>query len=348
MDIASVDAEISEGRKEIKWQDEGRSVVEEIEGFVRVYKDGSVERFSYAVADVPASHTPGKAVTSMDFVLNEQSGAWARIYLPQPIFHKQHPLHLTRLPLMLYFHGGGFVIGSAAWSVYHVFLNRLASEANSIIISVNYRLAPEHRLPVAYDDCFGALHWLRQQAVRPLQSSDEISWLTSYADFNRCYLAGDSAGANIAHHVTLRAAKTDLKPLIIRGSILIQPFFSGENRSKWECETNDPALPQRWIDVFWKLSLPVGANRDHPACNPLGKQSSRLQDVPLPPMLLCISEQDVLKERNLEYVEALKKAGQNVRYVIIKGVGHAFQVLQPRSPQIQELTNSVSEFVKCV
>eukprot|EP01018_Ginkgo_biloba_P024900 Gb_17666 [translate_table: standard] len=339
MDSVSIDAN-TRGKSA---RDRGR-VEEELEGFLRVYKDGSVERFSYVVEEVAASSGAHQAVASKDVLLNSHTGVWVRLYLPQSSPLKAHSPQ--KLPLLLYFHGGGFVIGSAAWSVYHVFLNRLASETNSIIISVNYRLAPEHRLPVAYDDCFGALHWLRQQAVRPLQSSDEISWLTSYADFNRCYLAGDSAGANIAHHVTLRAAKTDLKPLIIRGSILIQPFFSGENRSKWECETNDPALPQRWIDVFWKLSLPVGANRDHPACNPLGKQSPRLDDVQLPPMLVCISEQDVLKERNLEYVEALKKAGKNVGHVVVKGVGHAFQILHPNSPAIQELTKHVDGFMK--
>lgn len=241
-------------------------------------------------------------------------------------------------------------MGSPAWSIYHVFMCKLASEINSVIISVGYRLAPEHRLPVAYDDCFSAIEWVRRQAagVRSVQAQNpkepQESWLRSYCDFSRCFLAGDSAGGNIAHHVAMRAAKTDLKPLHIRGAIIIQPFFGGEKQSTWECETSDPALPQKSIDVFWKLSLPVGANRDHPSCNPLNS-CSLLQDVRLPPVLLCISERDVMRERNLEYYEALKKAGKKVRHVIFKDVGHAFQLLHPQSPRVREMIRVTRDFI---
>jgi len=323
---------------------EAGKVEEELEGFLRVYRDGSVERISYVVSNVPPSDKPTEPVASKDVVLDAATRIWARLYLPA-----DHQQRRGKLPLVIYFHGGGFVMGSPAWSIYHAFMCRLACEINSVIISVGYRLAPEHRLPVAYDDCFSAVEWVRRQAagMKSVQAQNpkepEESWLRSYCNFSRCFLAGDSAGGNIAHHVAVRAAKTDVKPLHIRGAIIIQPFFGGESRSTWERETSDPALPQKWIDVFWKLSLPVGANRDHPACNPI--KSSRLQDVPLPPVLLCISERDVMRERNMEYYEALKRAGKKVKHVIFKDVGHAFQLLQPQSPRIRELTKVTREFI---
>eukprot|EP01018_Ginkgo_biloba_P040902 Gb_24448 [translate_table: standard] len=329
------------------------SVVEEIAGFLRVYKDGSVDRLTCAVSHVPPSTTPNETVASVDEVLNAQSGVWARIYLPQKV-QNSNSRRRIRLPVLIYFHGGGFCMASASWSIYHVFLCRLASEANSIIISVNYRLAPEHRLPVQYDDGFKAVQWVRQQALMaqtqldPGQVDDNGShWVLSYGDFSRCFLAGDSSGANIVHNVAARITGTAgvTKPLEIRGAILIQPFFSGMNYSKWESEEFDPGLPQHWIDVYWRLALPVGANRDHPACNPLGKDSPEFNEIQLPPMLLCIAELDAIQERNFEYYEALKKAGKNVRLIVNKGVGHAFQVLDPASHRTPELIKHMAEFI---
>lgn len=316
---------------------EAGKVEEELEGFMRVYRNGSVERFAYVVSSVPASDKSSEPVASRDVVIDAATRVWARLYLPA-----DHQQRREKLPLVIYFHGGGFVMGSPAWSIYHTFMCRLACEINSVIISVGYRLAPENRLPAAYDDCFGAVEWVRQQAAKTPKEAEE-SWLRSYCDFSRCFLAGDSAGGNIAHHVAMRAAKTDVKPLHIKGVIIIQPFFGGESRSAWERETSDPALPQKWIDVFWKLSLPVGASRDHSSCNV--PNSSTLQHVLLAPILLCISERDVLRERNLEYYEALKRAGKNVRHVIFKDVGHAFQLLEPQSPRIRELTKDIREFI---
>lgn len=326
---------------------EESKVEEELEGFIRVYRDGSVERFSSFVSDVSPSDKPDEAVASRDVIIDAETRVWARLYLPRSTSTDEQK-H-GKLPVVIYFHGGGFVMGSPAWSIYHAFMCRLASEIKSVIISVGYRLAPERRLPVAYDDCFSAVEWVCRQAARVGQAKAQTlnepgeSWLRSYCDFSRCFLAGDSAGGNITHHVASRAAKANMKPLHIRGAIIIQPFFGGESRSKWECETSDAGLSQKWIDVFWKLSLPLGANRDHFACNPI--TSSKLRDVLLPPVLLCISERDVLRERNLEYFETLKRAGKNVRHVIFKDVGHAFQLLQPESPRIQEMTNTIRNFI---
>ncbi|GLJ18754.1 hypothetical protein SUGI_0334930 [Cryptomeria japonica] len=331
MDALSVDGLVKIDHVHDPGRRRGRSVEEELEGFLRVYKDGSVDRFSCVVSDVPASEAPQDPVASKDVVMDSRTALWARFYLPRKAVS---PLG-SRLPLLIYFHGGGFVLGSPAWSIYHVFICRLASQTNCLVVSVGYRLAPEHRLPVAYDDCFTAVDWIRRQAKQ--HSHD--SWLSSYADFSRCFLAGDSAGGNIAHHVAVRCGRTDMKPVEMRGVILLQPFFGG---GKVETAESDPNLSQRWVEVFWKLSLPVGAKKDHPACNPLAEA---LDDVSLPPVMVCISERDVLKQRNMDYYHALKNAGKTAFYVVLKDVGHAFQVLNPRSQRIPDLIKVMYDFI---
>ncbi|GLJ18767.1 hypothetical protein SUGI_0335110 [Cryptomeria japonica] len=338
MDTVSVEELRRNGHAQDPGRSRGRSLEEELEGFIRVYKDGSVERYSYVVANVPASEAQQEPVLSKDVVLDQRTGVWARFYLPRNAVSRG-----TRLPLVIYFHGGGFVLGSPAWSIYHVFMCRLASHTNSMIMSVGYRLAPENRLPAAYDDCFSAVEWVRRQATQQLQRSND-SWLSSHADFSRCFLAGDSAGGNIVHNVALRCARADVKPLQTRGLILLQPFFGGEDPCKRELETSEtnPNLSQRWVDVFWKLSLPVGAKRDHPACNPLAMP---LRDLSLPPVIVIISENDLLKQRNLDYCQALKNGNKNVSHVIFKNVGHAFQVLNPDSQRIPELLSVLGDFI---
>ncbi|GLJ18753.1 hypothetical protein SUGI_0334730 [Cryptomeria japonica] len=226
MDALSVDGLVKSDHVHNPGRSRGRSVEEELEGFLGVYKDGSVQRFSCVVSDVPASEAPQEPVASKDLVMDSRTALWARFYLPRKAVSRG-----SRLPLLIYFHGGGFVLGSPAWSIYHVFICRLVSETNCLVVSVGYRLAPEHRLAVAYDDCFIAVEWIHRQAEQKLQRSQD-SWLSSYADFSRCFLAGDSAGGNIAHQVALRCARLDVKPLEMRGVILLRRRESGDGGPK--------------------------------------------------------------------------------------------------------------------
>lgn len=199
-------------------------------------------------------------VLTKDAPINQSHNTSARIFLPRKALLDHSP----KLPLIVYFHGGGFILFSAASDFLHDHCVNLANDVGSIVVSVDYRLAPEHRLPAAYDDAMEALHWIRTQ-------SDD--WLRNHADYSNCYLMGSSAGANIAYHAGLRvAAGVDqdfLKPLKIRGLILSQPFFGGTKRMPSELRlANDPVVPSHVCDLMWELSLPVGVDRDHEYCNP--------------------------------------------------------------------------------
>ncbi|KAA8547811.1 hypothetical protein F0562_004240 [Nyssa sinensis] len=276
-------------------------VMEEIEGLIRVYKDGHVER-PPIVPNVSVAVASELGVTAKDVVIDKFTNLWARFYVTNCN---------KKLPLLVYFHGGGFCVGSSSWSCYHDFLAKLASKAGCLIMSVNYRLAPENRLPAAYEDGFKAVMWVKQQAMI---SSNELKWWLNQCNISSMFLAGDSAGANIAHHVATQLGSLEpstLKPLCLKGTILIQPFFGGEARTQSEKHAIQPsnsALSASASDTYWQLSLPVGANRDHPWCNPLAKSATKLGDLKLPPTMICISDMDILKDRNLEFCAAMSSA----------------------------------------
>ncbi|KAJ0974902.1 hypothetical protein J5N97_016867 [Dioscorea zingiberensis] len=294
-------------------------IVEEIEGLIKVYKDGHVERLP-VMPEVPPSLSPNNEVLSKDMVINHSNGVWARFYIPMHHLHGHRYDHLP--PLLVYFHGGGFCIGSAAWKCYHDFLSRLALESSCLIMSVNYRLAPEHRLPAAYEDGLTAVKWLRNQA-----SSEDQSFWSSHCNLSKVFLAGDSAGGAIAYYVATQLGHYGM----IKGVILIQPFFGGEERTSSEKsleQSAKSALSLPTSDTYWRLALPPGADRNHRFCNPFGRGAPKLDhQLKIPPMLVCISELDILRDRTLGFCMALRMAGKKVEHKVYNGVGHAFQIL---------------------
>lgn len=321
------------------------AAVEEIEGLIRVSKDGHVERPAI-IPNVPCtSSLDQNLVTSKDVFIDKLANLWARIYVPNSNCPNQS------VPLLVYFHGGGFCVGSAAWSCYHQFLANLAAKAGCVVVSVNYRLAPENRLPMAYEDGFAAVMWIKQQALS--MSSDNKFWL-SQCNVSSLFLAGDSAGANIAYHVATRLGANDAvsRPLRLKGLVLIQPFFGGEARTASEKYASQPpnsVLTLSASDTYWRLSLPSGSSRDHPWCNPLaGGGSARLRETRVPPSMVCVSETDILRDRNLEFSNALVGAGKKVETKMYRGVGHAFQVLhnsQASQARTQEMVSHIRSFI---
>ncbi|KAL0408842.1 UNVERIFIED_CONTAM: putative carboxylesterase 6 [Sesamum radiatum] len=284
-----------------------RVVVAEIDGLIRVYKDGHVER-PQIVPSVACSLAPELGVTCRDMIIDKSTNVWARLYVPNTD-------RLRLIPLMVYFHGGGFCVGSASWSCYHEFLAKLASRLSCAVVSVNYRLAPENPLPAAYDDGVKALVWLTQQNF--VRGND---WWTSKCDFSSIFLAGDSAGANIAYNVALRVSRT----LEIKGLILIQPFFGRERRTHSEKYTAQPprsALTLAASDTYWRLSLPSGPTVTTRGAirRPKGRRSCGVCGH------VCISEMDILRDRNLELCGNLRSKGVKVEEWVCKGLGMHFR-----------------------
>lgn len=187
---------------------------------IRVYKDGRIECLLKTDA-VPPSYDSTKLVNSKDVIIFP--GLSARIYGPA----KFDPLN-SKLPLLVYIHGGAFCLYSASSSIYHNYPNSLVSQARCVTVSVDYRLAPEHPMPVCYDDSFAATQWVLSHS----SGSGPDRWLNEFADFDLVFLGGDSARANIVHDIVTRTAPGSTR---FAGIAMIHPF--SETGSRMGCGT---------------------------------------------------------------------------------------------------------------
>ncbi|KAH9302735.1 hypothetical protein KI387_014318 [Taxus chinensis] len=312
-------------------------LVEDFEGAVKLYSDGSVVRAAEPSWGSQEDNYV-KNVSYKDVVFEEEIGLWARLYLPQTDKGE------AQLPVLLYFHGGGFCLATPASPVMHRMCLRWAAKLGAIIVSVNYRLTPENRLPAAYEDAIAALQWLHN-----MKNDGAVGdpWLRSRADFSKIFVMGESAGGNIAHHVGLWVGAAGMEMgMEIKGMILVYPFFGGEDRMRSE-EAAPSMFRVEQSDVMWRMALPVGSNRDHPFCNPVGEWTeSADSSVSLSPILFVIAGHDILRDKQLQYCEVLKKCGQEVGVVLFEEEDHGFTLMKVEDQSSVELLCRISDFIK--
>ncbi|KAL8060548.1 hypothetical protein ABFX02_02G032000 [Erythranthe guttata] len=299
---------------------------------MREYKDGRVKRY-WATELVPPSLDAETLTQSKDVVISPETDLSARIFLPR----NADPAN--KLPLLVYFHGGGFVVESAFSPLYHNHLNLLAAEANVVAVSVNYRLAPEYPLPAAYEDAWHVLKWIASQSI-----NDE--WIGKYADLNRVYLGGDSAGGNIASNLAVRfggEGKEKLPEINLVGVFLNCPFFCSvdplENEDKHE------VFPKVYLDKIWKYACPDTAGSDDPRINP--DKDPNLWRFGCTRVLVYAAEKDVLKGRGWLFKETMMKRGWNgsIEVVEVEGEDHIFSVLFPKSENSMAMLKKLASFI---
>ncbi|WVZ61988.1 hypothetical protein U9M48_011790 [Paspalum notatum var. saurae] len=315
-------------------------VAEDLFGFLRVLSDGTVLRSPadpvFCPTTFPVSHP---SVLWKEAVYDKAKNLRVRMYKPAAPASGNDG---DKLPVLVHFHGGGFCLGSCTWANVHAFCLRLAADAGAVVLSAGYRLAPEHRLPAAFDDGAGFMCWLRDQSV----GAAADAWLTEAADFGRVFVTGDSAGGTITHHLAVRAAAAELRPLAVRGYVLLMPFFGGVRRTPSEAECPADAFPNlELVDRFWRLSLPAGATRDHPAANPFGPDSPDLGSVDFRPVLVVAGGLDLTRDRTVDYVERLVAMGKPVELAEFAGKPHGFYLHEPGSEATGELIQVVARFV---
>lgn len=202
-------------------------VVEDCMGFLQLYSDGSIFRSN----DIEFKVSPiqDNSITYKDYLFDKRFNLSLRFYKPQ---HVAPIDNNKKLPIVMFLHGGGFCFGSRTWPHIHNCCMRLASGLQAVVVSPDYRLAPEHRLPAAVDDAVEAVRWLQRQGL----SLKEDAWLSGGVDFDCVFVVGDSSGGNIAHHLAVRlgSGSREMDPVRVRGYVLFAPFFGGEVRTKSE------------------------------------------------------------------------------------------------------------------
>jgi len=317
------------------------SIVAEAPGIVRIYEDGTVDRLIDSSTVPPSSQLGDESregVASKDVVIDPQTGVFVRVFLPR-LDGKQ------KVPVLVYLHGGAFCIGSAVSPIYHNYVNEVASEAKVICLSVEYRKVPEHRLPAAYDDGFGVLQWLNRQA-EAAEGAPVDPWLASHADFSNVFLAGDSAGGNIVHQVGILASGRNWDGLSLQGAILVHPAFGGKELIGREVGPEAELQNfSKFSDAIWGITLPAGADKDHPFSNPVGPRSPALSTLAYGRILVFVAEKDLLRDRAVLYYEALKKAGKDADLVMAEGEDHVFHLFNPKSENASLMLKRISEFM---
>ncbi len=218
------------------------------------------------------------------------------------------------LPVIVYLHGGGWVLGSIG--DYDSILRPVANRAEAIVVAVDYRLAPEHRFPAAFDDAWTATKWVSGHAA-------ELG-----GDPRRVAVMGDSAGGNLAAAIALMARDVghpDLALQVLLYPVVDEEFTSPsmiENASGYLLETER----MRW---FFRQYLNDAADGDDWRVSP-----ARAADLAgVAPALVVTAEYDPLRDQGNAYAARLRDAGVAVEHTEYPGVFHGFfglqQILEP-------------------
>lgn len=237
---------------------------------------------------------------------------------PDEIFELEHtgpagrlPLRVYRprsdgpLPVLVYFFGGGFVVGSLDTS--DSICRALSTLVPCVVVSAGYRLAPEDRFPAAVDDCYAAVKWVAENASRV------------GGDGTRIAVGGDSSGGNLAAAVALMARDDDGPP--IAAQVLVYPPTRVNADTDSMRDNRDPmffnAISAGW---FWEQYLTGPADERSPLASPLDAADHS----GLPAALVMTAEYCPLRDEGDAYADALERAGVPVDHHYYENLPHGF------------------------
>jgi acetyl esterase len=208
------------------------------------------------------------------------------------------------LPAMLYFHGGGFTVGSVA--THDILCRELARQAGCAVISLDYRLAPQHRFPTAHNDAWDALQWLATHGE------------SIHIDPTRLAVGGDSAGGTLAAACALQARDAGLSLAL---QLLIYPGCSArQDTASHRRFARGPIIDADLVQWFFGQYLSDDTDREDWRFAPL--LAPDLEDVA--PAWFGLAECDPLVDEGIEYADRLRASGVPVDLDIYRGVTHEF------------------------
>ena len=210
-----------------------------------------------------------------------------------------------KLPALIYFHGGGYVIGNL--DSHDRLCRALANASGCAVIAVDYRLAPEHKYPAAVDDSYAATRYIAEHAV-------EFN-----IDSNRIAVGGDSAGGSLATVVCLLSR--DRGGPHLKYQLLIYPWVSFSDQSpSMQQYAKDHFLTRDGLDWFAANYLPSRESGLEPSASPLNATDFR----GLPPALIITAECDPLRDQGEAYAHKLQSAGVRAELKRYEGMIHPF------------------------
>jgi acetyl esterase len=259
---------------------------------------GTVSAVESRIASAARPLPPGAAVASVEnrHVAGPNGEIPIRIYTPDG----QAPL-----PVLVYFHGGGWVLGSLDGSD-HV-ARELANSAGCVVVSVDYRLAPEHKFPTGLNDCDAAFQWAVANAA------------SFGGDPTKVAVGGDSAGANLSTAVCLMARSHGGPAPTFQ--MLIYPVIDHDfDRLSYQENADGYMLTTVSMRWFWEQYVNAAVDMADPLASPI-----RAADLSgLPPALIITAEFDPLRDEGEAYADRLRQAGVPVVLSRYDGMIHGF------------------------
>ncbi|WP_180130183.1 alpha/beta hydrolase [Rhodoferax sp. BLA1] len=280
-------------------------------------------RLAYEVGANVLEISPVKLPRVESFTVPTRDGYELPVRLYAPAQAEGAPL-----PVLVFFHGGGFVVGSIA--THDSLCRSLSHLAQCAVLSVGYRLAPEFLFPVAFDDAWDAVQWVFQQGA-------EVG-----LDTWRIAVGGDSAGGTLAAVCALQARDAGL-PLALQ--LLIYPGCSARQEMPSHKTFGQGFLLEKaHIDYFFKLFLRSAADRDDWRFAPL-----LADDVAgVAPAWVCLAECDPLVDEGLLYADRLRAAGVAVDLELYRGVVHEFVKMGRAIPEARQAHQAAARALKQV
>lgn len=230
-------------------------------------------------------------------------------------------------PAVIFFHGGGWVLGSV--DSYDAFCRRLCNRTGCTVISVEYRLAPEYRFPEGVEDCYAATEWI-------WENSKDLRVIPS-----ALAVCGDSAGGNLAAVVSYLARERGGPEL--RCQVLIYPVASfDETTDSMRAFADGPLLSRKELEWFRDYYLRSPDDGKDPLASPL-----MIDDLTrLPPALILTADLDPLRDGGRRYASRLREAGVAVTYTNYTGVFHGFLEHAGHLDQADNAMDEISAFVR--
>jgi acetyl esterase len=227
------------------------------------------------------------------------------------------------LPLLVFFHGGGWVLGDC--ESYDTPCRALANAARCIVVSVEYRLAPEHKFPTAPEDCYAATLWTVRNA--PSLGGDP----------SRVAIGGDSAGGNLTAVVAQMARDRGAPPLLLQ--VLVYPVTNHAlDTPSYRANADGYLLTRAAMEWFWNHYLREAHDGTEPYASPL--RATNFAN--LPPALLITAEYDPLRDEGAAYGIKLREAGVRLVHSDYPGMIHGFFSLGQVFRQTRELYGQIS------
>ena len=283
-----------------------------------------------------AKHLEPYDIEKRDITVKRSDGSemWLRVYVPETVGREEQKDATqddsSALPVILYFHGGGFIMGSI--EDHDPLCGKLADECGAVVVAPEYRLAPEHPFPACIEDAVSTAEWA-------LEHSGEFG-----GDPDKMIVGGDSSGANISAALALLAR--DGKAPKISGLILFYGTYGcidiEESASAKAYGQGGYVLPVNAIEKMMELYIPQGTDFEDYRLNP-----GKAKDLSgMPPSIIVSGELDPLRDDGEEFARRLEAAGNKVCAIRVDGMMHGFMLYWQKFSRAEAILEKIGKMAK--